>query len=149
MDIVVLDKSRMEELIKVDKSCFLDLHWDTERWNLIFNDLEHNKIYAVLKDNKIVGYLMIYNWGKEKNYVKLTNIGVLKEVRNNNYASKLIEFMLSDMRKLNMHDFRGETRVTNYPMQKTFEKFGFKKTEVMKDYYDNPTEDAYKYILVD
>lgn len=58
MDIEVLDKSRMGELIKVDICCFLDSHWDMELWNLIFNDLEHNKI---------VGYLMIYNWGKEKN----------------------------------------------------------------------------------
>lgn len=45
------------------------------------------------------------------------NIGILKESRNNNYASKLIERMLSDIRELNKHDFRGETRVSIYPMQ--------------------------------
>ncbi|MBD7915134.1 hypothetical protein H9660_08220 [Clostridium sp. Sa3CUN1] len=46
-----------------------------------------------------------------------------------------------------MTDFRGETRVTNYPMQKVFSDFNFINVETFKDYYDNPIEDALRYQL--
>ena len=59
--------------------------------------------------------------------------------------------MINDMKKEGMRDFRGETRVTNYPMQKVFSDFDlrdFRNVETLKGYYDNPTEDALRYHLI-
>ena len=55
--------------------------------------------------------------------------------------------MINEMKEQGMKDFRGETRATNYPMQKVFSDFHFLKVETFKGYYDNPTEDALRYNL--
>lgn len=149
MKIVKLSKADRFELEKLDKKYFGNSHWEEEIWNQVFDDLNRNIIYAIKEQNKVLAFLMIYNWGKEKNYVKLTNIAVSEENRNKSLAKLLISKMMDEMHSLNMHDFRGETRISNFPMQKIFETFGFKRTEVLKDYYDYPTEDAYRYVLLD
>lgn len=113
----------------------------------ILGDLEHNIIYLVKQNTELISYLMIYNWGKEKNYVKVTNIGTKSCFRGQKLAHRLFETMLNEMKKEGMNDFRGETRVTNYPMQKVFSNFNFRKVKTIKGYYDNPTEDALRYHL--
>ena len=55
--------------------------------------------------------------------------------------------MINEMKKEGMRDFRGDTRVTNYPMQKVFSDFDFTNVETIKGYYDNPAEDALRYHL--
>lgn len=99
------------------------------------------------QNNEIIAYLMIYNWGKEKNYVKITNIGTKSCFRGQKLAHKLLETMINEMKKEEMKDFRAETRITNYPMQKVFSDFNFINVETYKGYYDNPTEDAFIYHL--
>lgn len=43
--------------------------------------------------------------------------------------------------------FKGETRESNFKMQKIFEDFGYKIIDKVEKYYDNPAETAYKYSL--
>lgn len=43
--------------------------------------------------------------------------------------------------------FRGETRASNLPMQRLFEKMGYRLDRVEENYYHNPEESAYKYLL--
>ena len=146
MTIEILKEDVKKELIQLENSCFGPSHWEMDLWDEIFSDLERNVIYGIKVKDRLVAYLMIYNWGKERDYVKLTNLAVSEEYRNKKYASELMRYMLDHMRSSGIHDFRGETRVSNYSMQKVFENFGFERKEVMKDYYDDPTEDALKYV---
>lgn len=46
-----------------------------------------------------------------------------------------------------MHIFKVETRKLNIKMQKVFEDYGYEIINEVEDYYDNPTEAAYKYSL--
>ena len=110
-------------------------------------DLKHNIIYLMKQNNELISYLTIFNWGKEKNSVKITNIGTKSSFRGQKLAHILFETMLDEMKKEGMKDFRGETRVTNYPMQKVFSDFKFRNVETFKGYCDNPTEDAWRYHL--
>ena len=109
--------------------------------------LECNIIYLAKQDGKTIGFLMVFNWGNKKNYVKITNIIAKECFRGQKIAQKLIETKISERKEEGMKDFRAETRVTNYPMQKVFSNFGFKNVRTIKDYYDNPTEDALRYGL--
>lgn len=147
MEIVKFNLKDKNELLELDKECFGVNHWGNELWQEILGDLEHNIIYLVKHNADLIAYLMIYNWGKEKNYVKVTNIGTKSCFRGQKLAHKLFETMINEMKKEGMKDFRGETRVTNYPMQKVFSDFDFRKVETLKGYYDNPTEDALRYHL--
>lgn len=147
MEIVKFDLKYKNELLDLDKECFGVNHWDNELWEEILGDLEHNIIYLVKQNNKLIAYLAIFNWGKEKNYVKITNIGTKNGFRGQKLAHTLFKIMIHEMKKDGMRDFRGETRVTNYPMQKVFSDFGFRNVETFKGYYDNPIEDAFRYHL--
>lgn len=46
-----------------------------------------------------------------------------------------------------MGRFRGETRASNLPMQRLFEKMDYRLDRVEENYYHNPEESAYKYLL--
>ncbi|MDT8719182.1 GNAT family N-acetyltransferase [Clostridium sp. 19966] len=147
MEIVKFNLKDKNELIELDKECFGVSSWDKELWQEIFGDLEHNIIYLVKEHDDLIAYLSIFNWGKEKNYVKITSIGAKSCFRGQKLAHKLFETMINEMQNEGMKDFRGETRVTNYPMQKVFSDFNFRNVETIKGYYDNPTEDAFRYKL--
>lgn len=147
MEIVKFNLKDKNELLELDKECFGVNHWDNKLWQEILGDLEHNIIYLVKQNNELIAYLTIFNWGKEKNYVKITNIGTKSCFRGQKLAHKLFETMINEMKKEGMKDFRGETRVTNYSMQKVFSDFDFTNVETFKGYYDNPTEDALRYHL--
>lgn len=147
MEIVKFNLKDKNELLELDKECFGVGCWDNELWQTILEDLERNIIYLVKQDTELIAYLMIYNWGKERNYVKITNMGTKSSFRGQKLAHKLFETMINEMKEEGMRDFRGETRVTNYPMQKVFKDFDFKNVETLEGYYDNPTEDALRYHL--
>ena len=51
------------------------------------------------------------------------------------------------MKELGIGRFRGETRASNLPMQRLFEKMGYRLDRVEENYYHNPEESAYKYLL--
>jgi ribosomal protein S18 acetylase RimI-like enzyme len=51
------------------------------------------------------------------------------------------------MKKDGMYRFCGETRSTNTAMQKTFEKCGYKLDRIEENYFTNPVESAWKYVL--
>ena len=147
MEIVKFNLKDKNELLELDKECFGVGCWDNELWQSILEDLEHNIIYLVKQNTELIAYLMIYNWGKERNYVKITNMGTKSSYRGQKLAHKLFETMISEMKKEGMRDFIGETRVTNYPMQKVFNDFDFKNVETLEGYYDTPAEDALRYHL--
>ena len=147
MEIVKFDLKDENELLELEKECFGINCWNNKLWQEVLGDLEHNVIYLVKHNNEIIAFLTIFNWGQEKNYVKITNIATKSCFRGKKLAHKLFETMISEMKKEGMTDFRGETRITNYPMQKVFSDFNFINVETFKDYYDKPNEDALRYQL--
>ncbi|MDE6707412.1 MAG: ribosomal protein S18-alanine N-acetyltransferase, partial [Oscillospiraceae bacterium] len=69
----------------------------------------------------------------------LTNIAVAPEFRNQGIASKLLKFLLQELK--NYHIFL-EVRISNIPAIKLYQKFHFKQVGIRKRFYQNPIEDA-------
>lgn len=147
LEIKRLGLERVEEIKDFDVFSFPDDHWDDEAWNELLSD-ERSVYYALLDDDKLVGNIFIYNWEGKKDYIKIMTMAVHPDYRKQGLASRLMKHSEEEMLKFGMKNFRGETRASNKPMQATFERCGYKLDTVEKDYYDNPTEDAYKYILL-
>lgn len=78
---------------------------------------------------------------------KIMNIGTHPDHRNKEYAHMLMQYIIGEMLKVDMHIFKGETRESNIKMQKVFKDFGYKITIKVEEYYDKPIETAYKYPL--
>lgn len=146
MDIIKYSQKIGRDVIhNIEKSCFNPP--DIKMVDYILDDLENNIIYLAKIDERYVGSLMIYDWGEIKDYIKITNLGILEEFRGREIALILIKTMIEEMKEKGKKIFKAETRVTNYPMRKVFNKLGFIKDGIKKDYYDEPLEDAYNYVL--
>ena len=97
--------------------------------------------------DKLIGNVFIYNWKGEYDYVKIMNVSVHPDYRNQGVASRLLNRVTEDMKNDGMYLFRGETRSTNTAMQKAFESCGYKLDRVEEGYFHDPEEPAWKYLL--
>lgn len=67
--------------------------------------------------------------------------------RSKGYAHMLMQYIIDEMLKEDMHIFKAETRKSNLKMQKIFDQFAYKLTSQVEDYFKSPVETAYKYTL--
>ena len=146
MQLQKLGTERMQEIIEFDHLCFPNDFWKEEDWESLLRD-ERAIYYALLDDGRIVGDLFLYNWQGEQDYVKLMHISVHPDYRKQGLGERLMTHAQQEMKELGMGRFRGETRASNLPMQRLFEKMGYRLDRVEENYYHNPEESAYKYLL--
>ncbi|WP_338604755.1 ribosomal protein S18-alanine N-acetyltransferase [Sulfolobus tengchongensis] len=119
--------------------------------------VEHLKEYGLaffvaVVENKVVGYIMPrIEWGfsnlkqlpalVRKGHV--VSIAVLEEYRRKGIATSLLEHSMRSMKNdYNAEEVYLEVRVSNYAAISLYEKLGFKKVKVLKNYYADG-EDAY------
>ncbi|MDR7855536.1 N-acetyltransferase [Tissierella sp.] len=119
---------------------------ERETWIELLED-KKTFVYAIKENEVTKANIAIYNWKGEDDYIKIMSIGTHPDHRNKGYAHILMQYVIDEMLKDDMHIFKGETRETNFKMQKVFEDFGYKVINKVEGYYDNPTETAYKYSL--
>ena len=146
IELTQLGSDSIQQIISFDRECFPVDFWEASDWKELLDD-ERAIYYALLDDGKIVGNVFIYNWKGEKDYVKIMNIAVHPAYRKQGFAHKLLGHASNQMRMLDMRQFRGETRASNKAMQRVFESCGYALRTIEEDYYDNPRESAYKYVL--
>ncbi|QSX05926.1 GNAT family N-acetyltransferase [Sedimentibacter sp. zth1] len=145
-DIVRLTLKDLDDIYKFDIICFPNDYTKREYWIELLED-ERTFVFAFKENNIIKANISIYNWKGENNYIKIMTIGTHPDYRNKGYAHMLMQYIIDEMLKDDMHIFKGETRESNLKMQKVFEDFGYKINKKVEEYYDNPTETAYKYSL--
>lgn len=97
--------------------------------------------YVIEKDKKIIGYFILWDMGEE---FHLANIAVKKEERGKGYGRMMLDKILEMAKKENKKRIRLEVRVSNERAIKIYEKFGFKKTRIIKNYYGD--EDGYEFV---
>ena len=119
-------------------------------WRLesVLAELEgaENKLYMVIcEENHIVGYAgawLVYDEGQ------ITNIAVLPSARGKGYGSKLTKQLINECFSRGMHEIFLEVRISNLAALAMYRNLGFSVKGIRKDYYSEPTEDAYIMSLV-
>ena len=105
-----------------------------------------NKLYMVIcEDDHIVGYAgawLVYDEGQ------ITNIAVLPSARGKGYGSKLTKQLIDECFSRGMHEIFLEVRISNLAALAMYRNLGFSVKGIRKDYYSEPTEDAYIMSLV-
>lgn len=145
-DIVRLTINDLDEFLRFEAVCFPDDRIKREDWRELLED-KKTFVFAIKENDLIKAHIAIYNWKGEHDYIKIMTIGTHPEQRNKGYAHILMQYIIDEMLKDDMHIFKAETRETNLKMQKVFEDFAYKNINKVEEYYDNPTETAYKYSL--
>lgn len=113
----------------------------------ILEDLSRdNSIYFIAKiDNITVGYIaanLLYD------HIDILSVLVDNEYKRNNIASTLLSYVINYAKEININEILLEVRTSNIPAQKLYEKFGFNKISVRKQYYSDNLEDAIIYKLI-
>ncbi len=91
-------------------------------------------------DGKIVGF-MIYELHKAR--LRLLNFAVAPEARRQNVGCQMIRRLVDKLSQQRRKEIALEVRETNLPAQLFFKSQGFTALGVLRDRYDDTTEDAY------
>lgn len=112
----------------VDISSLKDIFKEYQK-NYSFVDSDFLKIYSYVTNDKVVAFLL-FNVMYEK--CEIVDIFVLKEYRNKGIASKLINEITNDY---TVDNITLEVSMLNKSAINLYEKLGFKKIAVRKNYY--------------
>lgn len=128
----------MPEVLNIEQGSF-EFPWSEEDFIRCLR--QRNCIGMVAEhDNRVVG-CMIYEL--HKNQLHILNFSVRPDYRRRNIGRKMGEKLIGKLSQQRRNRIVLEVRETNLAAQMFFRRIGFKAMSVLRDYYDDTTEDAY------
>lgn len=140
MDIHIIPMSEREiaGIAELEKECF------AEPWSALSlkEELsnENARFFAAVNGGEVLGYvgcILVCGEGS------ITNVAVKKSARRMGIASRLIEALINALKGEKAESIFLEVRTSNEAAQNLYKKFGFTVCGERKDFYRNPTENAY------
>lgn len=134
--VIEASEARAEQIADLEKICF------SEPWsqNVIVDAMNHGTLFFVgVKGEKLLGYVGI-SIILDEGYI--TNIAVFPEYRKKGVALALLNAVFSVAEQKNLSFVSLEVRESNTAAISLYEKTGFKKAGMRKDFYRDPKENA-------
>jgi [ribosomal protein S18]-alanine N-acetyltransferase len=91
-------------------------------------------------DDRVVGF-MIYELHKTR--LHLMNFAVARSIRRRGAGMQMLGKLIAKLSSQRRTRILLEVRETNLPAQLFFRRLGFRAVSVLRDFYDDTTEDAY------
>ena len=91
-------------------------------------------------DDRVVGF-MIYELHKTR--LHLMNFAVARSIRRRGVGLQMLGKLIAKLSSQRRTRILLEVRETNLPAQLFFRRLGFRAVSVLRDFYDDTTEDAY------
>lgn len=127
----------IDEICNIENICF------SHPWskNSLISEFEEetSKFYVCIEEDVIIGYIC-FSVIVDEGYI--LNIATLPEYRNKGAASMLMNKVITDSKKNDLSFISLEVRESNSNAISLYNKFGFIKVFVRKNYYSVPTENA-------
>lgn len=140
IEILPLEYAYCEDVAKVAKDC-LPEHWSLDSVRDVLN--YKSNIFYVVKDTEhdnIVGYAGIMVIADE---AELLSIAVTESYRRNEIAQRLLDVLIVQAREKGAYRMLLEVRCSNKAAISLYYKNDFRDIGLRKNYYSNPTEDAF------
>ncbi len=132
-----LTEENIDSLLKLENECF------SSPWTkaMFLGDLRNpNTCYfAAFDGGEVVGYAGMWLSVDEG---QITNIAVSENYRRRKIAGNLIKHLCDECAKRGLSLITLEVRESNTAAVSLYEKSGFEKVGLRKNYYKNPKEDA-------
>lgn len=136
----------MPEVLAIEQQSF-EFAWSEE--DILSCLRQQNCIGMIAEQNdKIVGF-MIYELLKSQ--LHLLNFAVLETSRRQGVGSTMISKLIRKLEQQKRTEIRTEVRESSIAAQLLFKALGFRATKVLRDYYEDSSEDAYlmRYLVAD
>lgn len=128
----------MAEVVTIEQEAF-EFSWSEEEFTRCLRQRNCIGMVAEMADSVVA--FMIYELHRSKLHV--LNFAVVRSHRRLGIGSRMMDKLIGKLTP----DRRGrivlEVRETNLPAQLFFRSLGFRATSVLKDFYEDSTEDAY------
>ena len=125
------------QVAELEKICFQD-PWSEKS---VATELEHDySLWLVaLEGETVVGYI-----GSQTSYgeTDMMNVAVHPDHRRKGIGEKLIVALMNELKARECVSLALEVRASNAPAIALYEKLGFGRIGLRKNYYRNPKEDA-------
>jgi ribosomal-protein-alanine N-acetyltransferase len=128
----------MAEILQVESESF-EFPWSEEEFIRCLRQRNCIGMVAEL-DDKVVGY-MIYEL--HKNRLHILNFAVSSRYRRRGIGARMVAKLAGKLTPQRRSRILLEVRETNLAAQLFFKSRGFRAVSVLRDYYDDTTEDAY------
>ena len=127
----------MIEKLDINSKYLDDLEiFDTFNKERVISDIKNNAFtnYYIYRDNNralaFINYQIMYERSE------LIDINVFYKYQNTGIASKLMEFMLNDLKEKNVKEITLEVNMFNDNAIHLYKKYGFKEIGIRKGYYN-------------
>ncbi len=122
----------------LEKACF-SLPWTQDQLKSQLRDRQHEFIAAVSESGTVLGYIGMMHV-LDEGYI--SNVAVSPDRRRQGIGDALIAALIKICEALGLSFVTLEVRAGNEPAIALYEKHGFERVGLRKNYYDHPREDA-------
>ncbi len=140
MDYTIRDvqPGEISQIEVLEKACF-SVPWTADQLKAQLKDRQHEFIAAVSEGGAVLGYIGMMHV-LDEGYI--SNVAVAPENRRQGIGDALILALLKICAALGLSFVTLEVRAGNAPAIALYEKHGFERVGLRKNYYDHPREDA-------
>lgn len=131
------EKKHLADVAEIERLSFNDAWSEDALLESIMSPFSH--FYVCTEDEKVVGYMGMYAVAGEGS---VTNVAVHPDSRGKGYGRALVENAIAVGKRLGLEYITLEVRESNLTAQKLYEKCGFQKVGVRKNFYSLPRENA-------
>lgn len=130
--------AHIPQIEALERQCF-SMPWTAELLQSQMKGSQHEFIAAVSPEGNVLGYVgMMYVL--DEGYI--SNVAVSPEHRRQGIADALIDRLCKICEGLSLSFVTLEVRAGNAPAITLYEKHGFRRVGLRKNYYERPKEDA-------
>ena len=126
-----MKKDDLEEIVKIEKDLY-KTPWNLNQFRYELEENEFSYVYVLENDGVIVGY---YGFWVMFEDVDITKVSIRKEFQGMKLSNVLIQDCFNRVSELGAYKINLEVRIDNYKAINLYEKYGFEKVCVRKDYY--------------
>ena len=138
-----MTKADIEQAVQIETACFSQ-PWSAQSFSDSISRQDTLFLVCEMTDadsmGKIAGYIGMYQSFEEGS---ITNVAVIPEYRKQGIGNLLVQNMKEQARSASVETIFLEVRISNIPAISLYEKMGFEKLGIRKNFYEHPTEDAY------
>ena len=132
-----MNQSHISAIAEIERQCF------SKPWseNAIDAELENESAYFYVAklNGEAVGYIGMHCAADE---CYIANVGVLKKYRNMGVGSALVKYAADTAQRMNMSFISLEVRPSNTTAVRIYERLGFERVGLRKNFYSDPKEDG-------